>query len=147
MTFVEVPGDAGHTVVHLEGWTVLRVRRDLDAAAAGLLVEAVAGEDATRIAVDLERHTIGDGLLALLDAVLARRSLGATVVVVASADDQREALREAGAGEVFESLDEALHVEAPAIVVQQDHVAAALPPSQGDVTVVTANDLLGPGPR
>jgi hypothetical protein len=79
------------------------------------------------------------------EAVAGVRSGGRTIVVVSCDEAQREALRLGGVPDVQESLDQALAVDAPAIVFQQDHVTAALPPSQADVTVMTATDLLGPG--
>jgi hypothetical protein len=145
MPFFDVGGDAGYSVVHLEGWALVRVQRDLEPAVLQLVLEAVRAETGPRIALDLERHAIGDGAAAVAGVVAGVRSGGRTIVVVSCDEAQREALRAEGVADVQESLDDALAVDAPAIVFQHDRVEPALPPSQADVTVMTANDLLGPG--
>ena len=145
MTYVDLGGDAPYSVVHLEGWALVRVRRDLDAASLGVVLDALRGERSPRVALDLERHSVGDGVGSVVDTVRGLVSSGSAAVVVSCDDAQREALVRGGLAQVYESLDQALEVDAPAIVFQHDQRGAALPPSAADVTVVTANDLLGPG--
>ena len=147
MTFADLGGTSPFVVDHLEGWTLVRVRRGVGADALGPVLDAVRADSSPQVALDLKGHDLVDAAPALADLVREKTTAGTAIVVVASDGPLREALREAGVAEVHESLDQALAVEAPAIAFQHDHVAAPLPPSQADVTVVTATDLLGPGPH
>ena len=147
MTFADLGGHAPFVVDHLEGWTLVRVRRDVGTGALAPVLDLLRADPSRQVALDLKGHDLLEAAPAVAELVREKAAGGAVVVVVASDQPLREALRDAGVAEVHESLDQALAVDAPAIVFQHDRVAAPLPPSQADVTVVTATDLLGPGAR
>ena len=147
MDFRDLAAEHAFVVEHLEGWALVRVRRDLDDATWEAVIAAARAQDASHVVLDLGRHAGVDR--ADLDAVAAlatEKASAGKLSVVSGSDDVRTALRELGVTEVHESLDAALAVTAPIIVFQQDRGPARLPPAAGDVTTVAATDLLGPGP-
>ena len=130
--------DAPFTIEHLQGALVVRVRHDLDGAALRALVDQLPLEPTTDEVLDLRAHAV-EPADALIDTLRGRPGLA----VVSTDESLRRALTLGGAVRVHESLDAALADDTPVIVRQQDHTAAPLPPTAGDITTVTAEDLLG----
>jgi len=138
MHWTDADSDAPFTIEHLQGSLVVRVRHDLDAAALRALVDQLPLEPTTDEVLDLRAHTV-EPVDALLDTLHGRPGLA----VVSADESLRQALTLGGVARVHESLDAALADDTPVIVRQQDHTAAPLPPTAGDITTVTAEDLLG----
>lgn len=138
---------AHHDVVveHLEGITVVSVRRDLDEALLDDVAARLAGAADNVLVLDLAAHLrpesdlVGAVAGIITGSSTPERPLRAVVFAPAA----REALRRAGVVLVHESLDEALGVVEGPLVGEGDRTDAGSAPAAGDVTVVTAHDLLG----
>ena len=142
MHWTDAASDAPFTIEHLQGALVIRVRRDLDDAGLRAVLDTLQADEASDAVLDLRGHEV-EQVDALLPVLRDRPSLA----VVSARGSLREALTAGGATRVHESLDAALADDAPAITRQQDRGPAALAPSAGDVTTVSAEDLLGQEPR
>ncbi len=135
----------GIQVVHLAGWTVLRVGGHH--AALGQALGEIASPGA-RVVVDLS-HTPADGSDLLPVLVTARSDVGESghLVVVAHESAYRHTLRDAGIDSA-ESLEGAVGNDAPAVrEAQRAEPLVELAPAQGDAAVVSAEDLLPRQPR
>ena len=129
-------------VLHLEGWTLIRARRDVDDAALSELIPML-GALAGPTVLDLAEHGVADAQRAQLVAVLVGLADTARLVVVSSRDTERAALDALGMAKVYESLDAAVGVVGAPIIRQADRVTEAGYPAASDVETVAAEDLLG----
>ena len=139
-------GDAGPIrIQHLEGWTLLRLRTTLDAAASEALHSALEAETGP-IVVDLAAHTAADDVerQRLADTVAALATPERDVLVVSTHEPERHALRALGVA-AYESLDAAVNDSDAPFTRQEDRHSSALPPSTADTTTVSAEDMLGGG--
>lgn len=130
------------TEVHLEGWTVVRLRGALAGPAVEPVTTRVASllQDGDAVALDLGHEPVDDTGLA---AVIALAGAGAQLVVVVSDEDSRERMRGAGATAVHESLDAALEVTAAPLREAGPGSAARLTPAAGDALIVTTRNISG----
>jgi len=131
-----------YRVLHLEGWTVLYARRDIDEAALSDLIP-VLGTLAGPAVLDLGDHAVAEAQRADLVAALSAPSDNAGIVVVASRATERDALSALGLAQVYESLDAAVGDADAPILRQEDHVTAVISPAASDAVTVSAEDLLG----
>ena len=129
-------------VLHLEGWTLIRARRDVDDAALSELIPML-GALAGPTVLDLAEHGVADAQRAQLVEALVGLADTARLVVVSSRDTERDALEALGMTQVYESLDAAVGVAGAPIIRQADRVAEAGYPAASDVETVAAEDLLG----
>ena len=139
-------GDAGPIrVQHLEGWTLLRLRTTLDAAASDALHTALEAETGP-VVVDLAAHTAADDTerQRLADDVRALATPERDVLVVSTHEPERHALRALGVA-AYESLDAAVDDSDAPFTRQEERHGGALPPATADSTTVSAEDLLGGG--
>jgi hypothetical protein len=129
-------------VLHLEGWTLIRARRDVDDAALSELIPML-GALAGPTVLDLAEHGVADAQRAQLVEALVGLAETARLVVVSSRDTERDALEALGMTQVYESLDAAVGVAGAPIIRQADRVVEAGYPASSDVETVAAEDLLG----
>jgi hypothetical protein len=134
---------APFAVLHLEGWTVVRVKADLDAAASQALLDEVARDlvPGAMLALDLGHHPVDADLASRLHDALGLLPDGERVVVVEPDAERRGVLRAAGIADVHESLDAALGVADPSIRRVEDSRDAPLAIAQGDASLLATEDF------
>lgn len=142
MTLGDGTSATAFRVLHLEGWTVIGARRELDAAALSELVPLL-GTLAGPTVLDLADHAVEEAQRAHLVEALAGPAGTARLVVVSSRATERDALEALGTTEVYESLDAAVGVAEAPLIRQEDRVGEAVHPAASDVETVAADDLLG----
>ena len=138
------------TELHVAGWTIVRVRGDLDPDRAGELHDRVAAGlvSGACVAVDLlaARNGPAVGVDVLRELAATASRVGARLVTIVAGEQEREGLRGAGVPEVYESLDVALGVTSP---VLREAGAPAPPsplaPASGDAQLVATEDSTGRG--
>jgi len=142
MTLGNEDGATAFRVLHLEGWTVIGARRDVDDAALSELL-LMLGTLAGPTVLDLAHHVVEQAQRAQLVEALLGLPDTTALVVVSSRDTERDALAALGMTQVYESLDAAVGVSEAPIIRQEDRTSAAAHPAASDVETVAAEDLLG----
>jgi len=143
MTYGDLDSTAPFRLQHLEGLTIVRLRRDVDAATREQVTQVL--DDCTgAVVLDLADHVVADTELApLVEALRTLASRGGAVMVVSSRASGRDALRAQGFADVHESLDSAVGALGAPILRQEEHHEAGLSPAASDSQTVAAEDLLG----
>lgn len=142
MTVGNGNGSNAFRMVHLEGWTLIRVGRDVDDATMSELI-GMLGTVAGPVVLDLAGHVVAEAQRAHLVEALSGLADTARLVVVSSRDTERDALDALGMAQVYESLDAAVGVAEATVIRQDERVIGAAHPAASDVETVAAEDLLG----
>ena len=142
MTLGNGSSSAAFRVLHLEGWTVIGARRDVDDAALSELIPML-GTLAGPTVLDLAYHVVADAQRTQLVEALFGLADTTRLVVVSSRATERSALDALGMTQVYESLDAAVGVAEAPIIRQEDRTTGAVHPAASDVETVAAEDLLG----